>query len=45
MDVYVVINVAMVMLLKNSGLYGKIFVNMCCYRCYGNAVKKCWTLR
>jgi hypothetical protein len=39
----VVITVAMVMLLRDFGSYGIIFMNVCCYnRCYGNAVKGFW---
>jgi hypothetical protein len=44
-DVYVVITLAMVMLLRDFGPYGIIFFSVCCYNCcHGNAVKRCWTV-
>jgi hypothetical protein len=42
---HVVTTVAMIMLLRDFGPYGIIFMNACCYnRCHDNAVKGFWAL-
>jgi hypothetical protein len=42
----VTVTVVMVMLLRDFGPYGIMFMNMCCYnRCHGNAINEFWALR